>query len=48
MYMLRNYTIYHRYPVSQEYNEMVDFILRKWKSRKGIWNILRWFQKLER
>ena len=26
-----NYTIYHRYSVSQEYNEMVDFILRKWK-----------------
>ena len=24
--MLRN-----RYPVPQEYNEMVDFILRKWK-----------------
>ena len=29
--MLRNYTFYHRYPVPQEYNEMVDFILRKWK-----------------
>ena len=23
---LRNYTIYHRYPVSQEYKKMVDFI----------------------
>ena len=30
--MLRNYTtIYHRYPVPQECNEMVDFVLRKWK-----------------
>ena len=29
--MLRNYTFYHRYPVPQEYNEMVGFILRKWK-----------------
>ena len=28
--MLRNYTFYHEYPVSQEYNEMVDFISRKW------------------
>ena len=29
--MLRNYTFYHRYPVPQEYNNMVGFILRKWK-----------------
>ena len=29
--MLRNFTIYHRYPVPQEYNEMVDFTLKKWK-----------------
>ena len=28
--VLRNQTIYHRYLVSQENNEMVDFILRKW------------------
>ena len=28
--MLTNYTIYCRYPVLQKYNEMVDFILRKW------------------
>ena len=29
--VLRNYTIYHTYPISQEYNEMVHFTLRKFK-----------------
>ena len=29
--MLRNYTFYHKYPVPQEYNELVGFILRKCK-----------------
>ena len=31
MNVLRHYAIYHRYPLPQEYNEMVDFILRKWR-----------------